>query len=138
MIRGLYDAIRSTTLVVNSGKIVPGGGAVYATLSSDIRKASEEQSNRARLAMEAFSRALEVIPSTLIEKAGADVLDTLLSLRAATNGKDNWGISKSGKVEIIDSSIVHPTKTILNGIIGATEAACSLLRIDQLISARGD
>ena len=138
VIRGLYDAIRSTTLVVNSGKIVPGGGAVYATLSSDIRKASEEQSNRARLAMEAFSRALEVIPSTLIENAGADVLDTLLSLRAATNGKDNWGISESGKVEIIDSSIVHPTKTILNGIIGATEAACSLLRIDQLISARGD
>ena len=138
VIRGLYDAIRSTTLVINSRKIVPGGGAVYAMLSSSIRKASEQQSNRARIAMDAFSRALEVIPSTLIENAGVDVLDTLLSLRAATNGKDNWGINESGKVEIIDSSIVHPTETILNGIIGATEAACSLLRIDQVISARGD
>ena len=88
--------------------------------------------------MEAFSRALEVIPSTLIENAGVDVLDTVLSLRAATNGKDNWGINENGKVEIIDSSIVHPAETILNGIIGATEAACGLLRIDQVISARGD
>ena len=38
----------------------------------------------------------------------------------------------------MDSSVVHPTGTILNGIIGATEAACALLRIDQVISARGD
>ena len=41
-------------------------------------------------------------------------------------------------MEIIEPSIVHPTETILNGIIGATEAACGLLRIDQVISARGD
>ena len=138
VIRGLYDAIRSTTLVVNSGKVVRGGGSVYATLSMIIRKSSEQRSDRARLAMEAFSRALEVIPATLIENAGADVLDTILSLRASTNGKDPWGINESGKVEIIAPSIIHPTQTILNGIIGATEAACSLLRIDQVISARGD
>ena len=138
VIRGLHDAIRSTTLVVNSGEIVSGGGSVYATLSSSIRTASEQHSNRARLAMEAFSRALEVIPSTLIENAGVDVLDTLLSLRAATNGDENWGINENGKVEIIEPSIFHQTETILNGIIGATEAACGLLRIDQVISARGD
>ncbi|MBA45058.1 MAG: hypothetical protein CMB31_00525 [Euryarchaeota archaeon] len=138
VIRGLYDAIRSTTLVVNSGEVVPGGGSVYATLSMIIRKSSEQRSDRARLAMDAFSRALEVVPATLIENAGADVLDTILSLRASTNGKDPWGINESGKVEIITPSIIHPTQTILNGIIGATEAVCSLLRIDQVISARGD
>ena len=103
-----------------------------------IRKSSEQRSDRARLAMDAFSRALEVVPATLIENAGADVLDTILSLRASTNGKDPWGINESGKVEIITPSIIHPTQTILNGIIGATEAVCSLLRIDQVISARGD
>tara|TARA_B100000902_G_scaffold8878_1_gene11139 strand:+ start:1165 stop:2754 length:1590 start_codon:yes stop_codon:yes gene_type:complete len=138
VIRGLYDAIRSTTLVVNSGTVVPGGGSVYATLSLYIRKASEERADRSRLAMEAFSRALEIIPSTLVENAGSDVLDTILSLRATSNGTESWGISENGKVEIIDPRIVHPTETILNGIIGATEAACSLLRIDQVISSRGD
>ena len=138
VIRGLYDAIRSTTLVVNTGEVVHGGGSVYATLSMIIRKVSEQRSDRSRLAMDAFSRALEVIPSTLIENAGADVLDTVLSLRANSNGKDPWGINESGKVEIITPSIIHPTQTILNGIIGATEASCSLLRIDQVISARGD
>ena len=138
IIRGLYDAIRSTTLVVNSGKIVPGGGSAFATISLNVRKASEERADRSRLAMEAFSRALDVIPATLVENAGGDVLDTILALRAASDGIESWGINEGGRVEILDSSIIHPTDTILNGIIGATEAACSLLRIDQVISARGD
>lgn len=138
IIRGLYDAIRSTTLVVNSGKIVPGGGSAFATISLNVRKASEERADRSRLAMEAFSRALDVIPATLVENAGGDVLDTILALRAASDGIESWGINEGGRVEILDPSIIHPTNTILNGIIGATEAACSLLRIDQVISARGD
>jgi chaperonin GroEL (HSP60 family) len=138
VIRGLYDAIRSTTLVVNTGSIVPGGGSSFATLSLIVSQASEEKADRSRLAMEAFSRALEIIPATLIENAGGDVLDSILLLRASSNGEESWGINEKGKVEILESSIIHPTKTILNGIIGATEAACSLLRIDQVISARGD
>ena len=138
IIRGLYDAIRSTTLVVNSGKIVPGGGSAFATISLNVRKASEERADRSRLAMEAFSRALDVIPATLVENAGGDVLDTILALRAASDGIESWGINEAGRVEILSPSIIHPTNTILNGIIGATEAACSLLRIDQVISARGD
>lgn len=138
VIRGLHDAIRSTTLVVNSGSIVPGGGSVYATLSLEIRSASEERADRARLAMEAFARALDVVPATLVENAGGDVLDTILALRASSDGIEPWGINEGGRVEILDSSIIHPTDTILHGIVGATEAACSLLRIDQVISARGD
>ncbi len=138
IIRGLYDAIRSTTLAINSSHVVHGGGSVYAALSLKVRKSSEKRADRARLAMEAFSRALEIIPATLIENAGVDVLDTLLSLRSVSDGKDPWGINEHGKVEIIDNSITHPSDTILHGIISATEAACSLLRIDQVISARGD
>ena len=88
--------------------------------------------------MEAFARALDVVPATLVENAGGDVLDTILALRASSDGIEPWGINEGGRVEILDSSIIHPTDTNLHGIVGATEAACSLLRIDQVISARGD
>ena len=47
VIRGLHDAIRSTTLVVNSGEIVSGGGSVYASY----HQALEQHLNNIQIAL---------------------------------------------------------------------------------------
>ena len=88
--------------------------------------------------MEAFSRALESIPVSLAANTGADKIDTLLELRSLhRKGKLNAGIDHSGAPANIEG-VWLPSFTLVHAISAACESACSLLRVDQVISARGD
>jgi len=137
-IRGLYDALRSTSLAMKSGSVVRGGGSFHMGASLMVKEAAEGQAGRERLAMEAFARALENIPSTLAQNAGVDRLDTLLSLRAAhRSGQHHAGIAADGTVAPIEGTWL-PADTLHHALEAATETACGLLRVDQVISARGD
>ena len=137
-IRGLYDALRSTSLAMKSGAVVRGGGSFHMGASLMVKEAAEGQAGRERLAMEAFARALENIPSTLAQNAGVDRLDTLLALRAAhRSGQHHAGIAADGTVAPIEGPWL-PADTLHHALEAATETACGLLRVDQVISARGD
>ena len=117
---------------------VRGGGSFHMGASLAVKEAAEGQAGRERLAMEAFARALENIPSTLAQNAGVDRLNTLLALRAEhRNGEGNAGIDAEGNVAEIDATWL-PLATIHHALESATETACGLLRVDQVISARGD
>jgi chaperonin GroEL (HSP60 family) len=88
--------------------------------------------------MEAFSRALEAIPATLAENIGSDRLDTLLELRSLHRaGNKNSGVGKEGMPDRIEDAII-PATTILHSLEAACETTCGLIRVDQVISARGD
>lgn len=137
-IRGLYDALRSTSLAMKTGTVVRGGGSVHMGASLAVKEAAEGQAGRERLAMEAFARALENIPSTLAQNAGVDRLDTLLALRAAhRQGDANAGVDAKGDVVTIQSTWL-PAATLHHALGSAIETTCGLLRVDQVISARGD
>ena len=102
-----------------------------------IREAAEHEPGRNRLAMEAFARSLEIIPSTLALNTGADALDRVLELRAAhRNGASSAGIRSDGTVG--DTGAKEAAAAIECAITGATETCSSMLRIDQVVSARGD
>ena len=137
-IRGLYDALRSTSLAMRSKTIVRGGGSFHMGASLAVKEAAERQAGRERLAMEAFARALENIPSTLAQNAGVGRLDTLLALRAQhRQGAQQAGIDADGNVADITETWL-PSQTLHHALESATETACGLLRVDQVISARGD
>jgi len=136
-VRAIHDALRSTSLALDDGRILYGGGATHMACALAIREASEHESGRERLAMEAYARALEIIPASLAQNAGVDALDRILELRAAQrNGVHDAGITPSGEVGPIDA---RETATCLESALnGATETCSSMLRIDQVVSARGD
>jgi chaperonin GroEL (HSP60 family) len=118
--------------------VVRGGGSVHMGASLVVKQMAEHHAGRERLAMEAFARALESIPSTLAQNAGVDRLDTLLALRAQHKlGVHAAGIDENGHVNEIESAWL-PTETLRHALEAATETACGLLRVDQVISARGD
>ena len=56
--------------------------------------------------MDAFARALEAIPSTLISNSGNDQLDRLLELRSQhrQGSNSNYGVSEAGLCEAIDQA----------------------------------
>ena len=102
-----------------------------------VREASEKQGGRERLAMEAFARALEAIPATLVENSGGEPLDRILELRAIPLGNHFNGISEDGKICEVERTW-HPRSVIENSLESATETAMGILRIDQVISAKGE
>jgi chaperonin GroEL (HSP60 family) len=138
VIRGLYDALCSVTSAMETGEVLLGGGSLHIAASLAIKEAAEVQGGRERLAMEAFARALEAIPAVLATNAGHDHLDTLLELRAHhRDGSAESGVQSSGNAGQIEAAW-SSAETLAHAIEAACETACGLLRVDQVISARGD
>jgi thermosome len=81
--RALNDALFVISDVAELPKMVPGGGAIETELSKSVRSYATQIGGREQLAIEAFADALEVIPRTLAENAGLDVLDSMVAIKAA-------------------------------------------------------
>lgn len=138
VVRNMYDAMRSATVFFAEPSYVYGGGATFIGAALHIRQWAERNSTRERLAIEAFARSLERIPSALAGNAGKDKLDTILELRAIhREGKSKTGVASDGTLQDMDE-VIEPLYTVLHALELATETACGLLRVDQVISARGD
>jgi chaperonin GroEL (HSP60 family) len=138
IIRGMYDALRSVCASIEFGSVLCGGGNFHMSSSLVVREKAELNSGRERLAMEAFARALESIPATLASNAGQHRLDALLALRALhRNNALDGGINKNGEAATLQG-VLECSETIAHAIEAACETACGLLRVDQVISARGD
>jgi chaperonin GroEL (HSP60 family) len=138
IIRGMYDALRSVCASIECGSVICGGGNLHMSASLFVREKAELNDGRERLAMEGFARALEAIPATLASNAGQHRLDALLALRALhrSNALDG-GINRNGAAGTLQD-VLECSDTIAHAIEAACETACGLLRVDQVISARGD
>jgi len=62
----------------------------------------------------------------------------LLQLRAAQrNNSDRFGVCKNGRIGEIEGVLLS-SSTVSHALQAAVETACGLLRVDQVISSRGD
>jgi thermosome len=137
--RALNDAICVVVDIIKNNKMVAGGGAVEAELSKRIRDYAAKVGGREQLAIEAFADSLEIIPTTLAENAGLDVIDIIVSLRAAHEKKNGlWqGVHVyAGKVgNMLKEDVLEPLAVKQQAIKSAVEAASMILRIDDIIAA---
>jgi T-complex protein 1 subunit alpha len=67
--RSLHDALMATKRVLESGTVVPGGGAVESALSMYLENFARTLGSREQLAIAEFAAALLVIPKTLAVNA---------------------------------------------------------------------
>ena len=135
--RSVHDAIMVVRDVIQFPSIVAGGGAPETYTATKIRSWSKTLEGREQLAAEKFAEALESIPLTLSENAGMDPIDTLATLRSRQIKGEKWtGIDVlKGRVSNMKSSdIIEPLAVKLQVISAAAEAACMILRIDDVIS----
>ena len=137
--RAMDDAISVVADVYRTPRIVAGGGAVEAELARQLRGYAVKIGGREQLAIEAFSDALEVVPRTLVENAGHDVLDSIVALRAAheKEGGPYMGVDvyTGDVVDMRERGILDPAKVKEQALKTATELASMILRIDDVIAA---
>ncbi|MEB3789604.1 MAG: TCP-1/cpn60 chaperonin family protein [Desulfurococcales archaeon] len=137
--RNVLDALHSLRNILREPKIVGGGGAIEIELAERLRDYARTVGGKEQMAIEAYAEALEVIPTVLAESAGMDALDTLLQLKAMHNqGHKFAGINViEGKVEedMTKINVYEPIIVKKQVIKSASEAAISLLKIDDVIAA---
>ena len=137
--RSIHDALMAIKDVVEYPYVVVGGGASEAVVSRKLREWSASLSSRKQLAVEKYADAVESIPLVLAENAGMSVIDTQAQLRTKSKeaGKARYGIDVfKGKIADLSSRDIYEPLSVKNQIINsATEAACMILRIDDIISA---
>ncbi|MDH3488331.1 MAG: thermosome subunit, partial [Nitrosopumilus sp.] len=137
--RSVHDALMVVKDVILKPEIVAGGGAPETFAATKLRSWAKSLEGREQLAAEKFADALESIPLALSENAGMDPIDTLTLLRSKQQKGEKWtGIDvMKGKVGNMKSSdIIEPLAVKLQIVSAAAEAACMILRIDDVIATQ--
>ena len=138
--RSIHDALMVVKDVIEKPLIVAGGGSPEAYLAGKIKQWADSFDGREQLAIKQYAESLETIPLTIAENAGMDPIDSLIALRAKQNsGEKTTGINaREGKIgDVYSLDIVEPLVVKEQIIKSATEAACMILRIDDVIAISG-
>ena len=138
--RNLQDAMQVTRNICLEPKMLPGGGATEMSIAQAIVEKSKSIEGIKQWPYRAVGIAFEVIPRTLAENCGADVVRVLTELRAKHANGQNPTVGIDGeKGTIVDMNVsangvwepfVVRTQTIKTAI----ESAAMLLRIDDIVS----
>ncbi|MFB0557760.1 MAG: thermosome subunit beta [Candidatus Bathyarchaeia archaeon] len=137
--RAINDALYVISDVAELSKMVPGGGAIETELSKVVRDYARKVGGREQLAIEAFSDAFEVVPRTLADNAGLDILDTMVAIKAAheKKGGSAMGVNvfKEGIIDMLEQGVVEPMVVKQQAVKSAVEVSSMILRIDDVVAA---
>ncbi len=138
--RSIHDSLMVVKDVIEKPAIVAGGGAPEAFAASILKDWADNFDGREQLAIKKYAEALETIPLTIAENAGMDPIDTMANLRAKQNHNQKWTGIDARNMKIADMmaiNVVEPIVVKEQIIKSATEAACMILRIDDVIAVSG-
>ena len=147
MERSLHDVLCVIKRTLESNAVVPGGGAVETAASIFLENFATTLASREQLAIAEYAAAMLVIPKTLAVNAAKDSTDLVAKLRAyhytaQTAGSDDakrslkeYGLDLiKGEVRNnLKSGVLEPAMSKIKALKAATEAAISILRIDDMI-----
>ncbi|KAK8915992.1 T-complex protein 1 subunit alpha [Platanthera zijinensis] len=144
MERSLHDALSIVKRTLESNTVVAGGGAVEAALSVYLENLATTLGSREQLAIAEFAESLLIIPKVLAVNAAKDATDLVAKLRAyhhaAQTKADKQHLSSMGldlsKGAIrnnLEAGVIEPAMSKVKIIQFATEAAITILRIDDMI-----
>lgn len=156
MERSVHDSLCAVKRTLESGSIVPGGGAVETALHIYLEEFAGTVGSREQLAIGEFAQSLLVIPKTLAVNAAKDATELVAQLRsrhalsqriqegeanedeksvARKKAYKNYGLdlSKGKVVDEIKAGVMEPSISKIRQLKSAVEACISIMRIDTLI-----
>lgn len=135
--RNLQDAMQVVRNVVFDPRMLPGGGATELAISAHLEATKDSVEGIAQWSYLAIAQALEVIPRTLAQNCGANVIRLLTELRTKHTQKEhNWGVNgTTGQAaDMYQLGIWEPYCVKTQTLKTALESACLILRIDDVVS----
>ncbi|KGG50624.1 subunit eta of T-complex protein 1 [Mitosporidium daphniae] len=152
--RSLHDALMVVQRALRHRRLSVGGGATEMALSRILREAARAIPSRLQRVVQAYARALEVIPRQLCYNAGIDAVDVLALLRKRHAQPESptaettpipysgrfYGVNLAASggdlvANLKEEFVWEPTIVKENMISAATEAATLILSVDETIRA---
>ncbi|XP_046346306.1 T-complex protein 1 subunit beta-like [Haliotis rufescens] len=136
--RSLHDALCVLSQTVKETRTVFGGGSSEMLMADAVTKLAAKTPGKEAVAMEAFAKALRMLPTTIADNAGYDSADLIAKLRAVhTEGKHTYGLNMDeGKIDDMEKNgITESFQVKRQVLLSAAEAAEMILRVDNIIKA---
>lgn len=149
--RAIDDGVNVVKAVTKDPRLVPGAGATEIQLVERISAFADKTPGLAQHAIRKFAEAFEVVPRTLADSAGLDTTEVLSRLYTAhqrtnqsaenkepywTTGADLESGSTDGTLDTVEEGILDLMASKSWAIRLASEAARTVLSVDQIIVAR--
>jgi len=145
--RAVDDGVNAIKAVSRDGRLVPGAGATEMQLVERIGAFADKTPGLAQYAIRKYAEAFEVVPRLLAESAGLDATEVLASLYTAHSsqaqsdkvcctGVDVENNDGTGVLDAKEEGILDLLVTKNWAFKLATEAARTVLSVDQIIVAR--
>lgn len=146
--RSVHDALCAVSKTLESQAVVAGGGSVETALNCYLEEYAKTIEGKEQLAVTAFAKALLAIPKQLCLNSALDATELVAQLRAKhtiaqrketeQSIKDDfrhYGLNlKTGVVQNnLKCGILEPAVSKIKSLSFATEAAITILRIDDNI-----
>jgi T-complex protein 1 subunit alpha len=146
--RSIHDALCAVKRVLESNKLVVGGGCVEVSTSLYLENYARGLGSREQMAINEYAESLNVIPKQLAINAAKDATDLLTKLRYVHERYQkekeptedikklkNTGLDlMNGKIRNnYKAGVFEPAISKVKSLKFATEAAITILRIDDLI-----
>lgn len=136
--RSLHDALCVLLTHVRDARTVTGAGAAETLMATSVLVESQKVAGKEALAVEAFARALQQLPTIICDNAGLDSADLISKLRAEhANGNHQFGIDiDNGQIaDVVSRGILESYQVKLSMVSAAAEAAEQIVRIDDIVKA---
>ncbi|KAK1981645.1 T-complex protein 1 [Colletotrichum cereale] len=141
--RAVDDGVNVVKAITRDPRLVPGAGATEIQLVERLNALGEKTPGLSQYAIRKYGEAFEVIPRTIAESAGLDATEVLSRLYMAHHKKDDWATGVdienddgSGTLDAREEGILDLLVSKSWAIKLATEAARTVLSVDQIIVAR--
>ncbi|KAL3623817.1 T-complex protein 1 subunit theta [Castilleja foliolosa] len=137
--RAVDDGVNAYKAMCRDSRTVPGAAATEIELAKRLKEFSYKETGLDQYAIAKFAESFEMIPKTLAENAGLNAIEIISSLYAEhASGKTKVGIDlEEGACKDVSTMKIwdlHITK--LFALKYAADAACTVLRVDQIIMSK--
>jgi T-complex protein 1 subunit theta len=148
--RAIDDGVNTYKGICRDGRLVAGAGALEMELAKEVTSYGEKCEGLEQYAVQRFAQALHVVPKMLAENTGVKANVVIAELAAAhAEGKAHAGfdIESDSASTLKEDGTKHTINATENqvfdlmvakywGLKYATDAAATILRVDQIIMAK--
>jgi len=139
--RAIDDGVNVFKGLCKDGRLTAGGGATEIELAKQLAAWGETHPGLEQYSIGKFAQSLEVVPRVLAENSGVKAKEVISSLYAAhAEGKKNVGFDIEGEAgdckDCCESGVFDLLLSKKWAMKYATNAACTVLRVDQIIMAK--
>jgi len=139
--RAIDDGVNTFKVLVRDKRMVPGAGATEIELARQITSYGESCPGLEQYSIKKFAEAFEAVPRALAENSGVKANELISNLYASHHeGNKNMGFDIEGEgpvlKDMLEAGILEPYLVKFWGMKLATNAAVTVLRVDQIIMAK--